>query len=48
MVDQRMGVQLAQHGGIGIADAVLRQIERSRQAFAPESAAQVPAASAVN
>lgn len=48
MVDQRMGVQLAQHGGIGIADAVLRQIERSRQAFAPESTAQVPAAPAVN
>jgi flagellar protein FlgJ len=30
MVDQRMGEQLAKVGGIGIADALLRQIEMSR------------------
>jgi len=34
MVDQRMGVQLAKAGGIGIADALLRQIETSRAAVA--------------
>ncbi|MBU3693782.1 MAG: hypothetical protein FGM40_03015 [Rhodocyclaceae bacterium] len=44
MVDQRMGEQLAKAGGIGIADALLRQIEASRAAA---SGAQVGAASAV-
>lgn len=30
MVDQRMGEQLARAGGIGIADALIRQIEGGR------------------
>jgi len=34
IVDQRMGVHMAQQGGIGLADAVLRQIQGGRAAFA--------------
>jgi flagellar protein FlgJ len=34
IVDKRMGVHMAQQGGIGLADAVLRQIQGGRAAFA--------------
>lgn len=34
MVDQRLGVVLAQRGGIGLADAMIRQIEASRSLVA--------------
>jgi len=42
MVDQRLGLHLAQSGGIGLADALIKQIEFGRGAAA--SAKAPPAA----
>jgi flagellar protein FlgJ len=43
MVDQRMGEQIAKAGGIGIADALLRQIELGRTVAGGAQAAAVQA-----
>ncbi|NBU58687.1 MAG: hypothetical protein EBS23_02700 [Betaproteobacteria bacterium] len=45
MVDQRLGLHLAQNGGIGLADALLKQIEFGRGAAASSASQEAAPAS---